>query len=104
MCSSDLETACFRIAQEAITNVERHARATRVAIALHCAGDDLELEIRDDGIGFDVESVWSHATGASIGLFAMRERAALAGGRLDIISAPGRGTTLRARMPCRGAR
>ena len=99
-----VETACFRIAQEAITNIERHARASRVEIALRRAGDELELEIRDDGTGFDADAAWSRARGASIGLFAMRERAALAGGRLDILSQPGRGTTVRLRFPPRSLR
>jgi signal transduction histidine kinase len=99
-----IETACFRIAQEAITNVERHAGASRVDVALGRTGDMLELEIRDDGTGFDAERAWSHARGTSVGLFAMRERAALAGGQLEITSAIGQGTTVRGRFPCRGVR
>ncbi len=99
-----IETACFRIAQEAITNVERHAGATRVDVVLRRIGDELELEIRDNGTGFDVERAWQQARGTSIGLFAMRERAALGGGALEIVSATGRGTIVRVRMPCRAER
>lgn len=99
-----IETACFRIAQEAITNVERHARASRVDLALGRTGDVLELAIRDDGAGFDTARAWSHARGASVGLFSMRERAALAGGQLEITSVIGQGTTVRGRFPCRGVR
>jgi signal transduction histidine kinase len=99
-----IETACFRIAQEAITNVERHAGARRVDLALRRAGAELELEIRDDGAGFDLGRAWSAARGTSVGLFAMRERAALAGGQLEILSEIGRGTTVRVRFPYRGVR
>jgi signal transduction histidine kinase len=99
-----IETACFRIAQEAITNVERHATARQVDLTLRLAGREIELEIRDDGAGFDVDRIWSRARGASIGLFAMRERAALAGGRLEVVSAIGRGTAVRARFPGEGPR
>jgi signal transduction histidine kinase len=91
---AEMETACFRIAQEALTNVARHARARHVEVTLTARDAALELMVRDDGVGFDVERQRSHP-----GLAGMGERAELAGGRLDIESAPGAGTTVRARFP-----
>jgi signal transduction histidine kinase len=90
----EIETACFRIAQEALSNVARHARARHVEVTLTAQDVALELTVRDDGVGFDVERL---RTG--LGLVGMAERAELAGGRLDIESAPGAGTTLRALFP-----
>lgn len=98
----ELETTCFRIAQEALTNIARHAQAKRVSIELRQAGDVLIMTIQDDGHGFDVAAMRTRATaGASIGLLGMQERATLAGGNLDIESSPKRGTILRARFPWR---
>jgi signal transduction histidine kinase len=90
----EIETACFRIAQEALSNVARHARAGHVEVTLTTQDVALEVTVRDDGVGFNVERL---RTG--LGLVGMGERAELAGGRLDIESAPGDGTTLRARFP-----
>jgi signal transduction histidine kinase len=90
----EIETACFRIVQEALSNVARHARARHVEVTLTAEGLDFEVIVKDDGVGFDVER---RRTG--LGLVGMSERADLAGGRLDIESAPGAGTTLRARFP-----
>jgi PAS domain S-box-containing protein len=95
--AGEIETACFRIAQEALTNVVRHAGAATVTIALQREGDAILLAVRDDGRGFDP----ARATDASIGLLGMRERAELAGGRLEIESAPGRGTAVCAWLPWR---
>ena len=91
---AEIETACFRIAQEALNNIASHARAHHVEVTLTGENNDLELMIGDDGVGFSVEQLRS-----SLGLVGMRERAELVGGRLDIESAPGAGTTLRARFP-----
>ena len=90
----EIETACFRIVQEALSNVARHARARHVEVTLTAQDVALEVTVRDDGVGFNVERL---RTG--LGLVGMGERAELAGGRLDIESAPGAGTTLRARFP-----
>jgi signal transduction histidine kinase len=90
----EIETACFRIVQEALSNVARHARARHVDVTLTEQDVAIVVTVRDDGIGFNVEQ---QRTG--IGLVGMAERAELAGGRLDIESAPGEGTTLRARFP-----
>jgi signal transduction histidine kinase len=88
----EIEAACFRIVQEALSNVARHSRARQVEVTLTVQNIAVEVAIRDDGVGFNVEL----RTG--FGLVGMSERAELAGGRLDIESAPGAGTTLRARF------
>jgi PAS domain S-box-containing protein len=92
-----IETACFRVAQEALTNVARHARAARVWLDLHLLSDGLELRVRDDGAGFDPTRARERAAGgASVGLLGMHERVSLAGGELEVLSGPGRGTEVRA--------
>ncbi len=100
-----VETTCFRVAQEAFTNVIRHAQARRVDVELRAACGELELVVRDDGRGFDVGEARRRATrGKSQGLLSMQERVALAGGKLEIDSALGQGTAVRARLPLGGAR
>ena len=94
-----LETTCFRLVQEAITNVARHARARKVEVSLALNGGALSLSIRDDGQGFDVAEAYRRtAAGQSQGLLGMQERASLAGGELAIESGRG-GTSIRARFP-----
>jgi PAS domain S-box-containing protein len=96
----DTETACFRVAQEAINNVLRHARARNLWLRLFANGGRLALSVRDDGSGFDLEKVRSRAArGASLGLVGMEERMALAGGAFELRSAPGQGTVLLATFP-----
>ncbi len=98
--ASTVETTCFRVAQEALTNVIRHGQARRVEVELHDAGGELRLTLRDDGRGFDVSEAHRRATrGGSQGLLNMHERVALAGGELEIDSSPGRGTAVHARFP-----
>ena len=95
-----VETACFRIVQEAMTNVVRHAAASRLAVALGVVDGELVLSVRDDGHGFDPAAAARRAArGESAGLSGMEERAQLAGGRLEIHTAPGRGTEVRAVFP-----
>src|SRR5262249_5559840 len=95
-----VETACFRIAQEALTNVARHARAGHVAVEIGRAGEGLGMGVREHGVGFDAASTRERlARGAGLGLLGMRERAALLGGRLEVASAPGRGCTVRVAIP-----
>jgi signal transduction histidine kinase len=96
----EVEVTCFRVAQEAITNIMRHAQARQVSVQLVHGPGELEMTIRDDGVGFDVQAAHERAAqGASLGLLGMQERAELVGGRIDIVSAPGRGTEIRARFP-----
>jgi signal transduction histidine kinase len=93
------EVALYRIAQEAITNIRKHAGATRVKLALRGQGENIDLVIEDDGRGFDQLGSRPSASQTAFGLTGMRERADLVGGRLTIRSAPGQGTTLAVRIP-----
>jgi len=89
-------TALFRIAQEALTNVARHARATEVCIRLRADSDAILLEVEDNGVGIKEEEV-RHAT--SLGILGMRERALSFGGRVTITGRPGGGTTVAVESP-----
>jgi PAS domain S-box-containing protein len=96
----DTETACFRVAQEAINNALRHAHAHNLWVRLFTSGGRLGLSIRDDGPGFELEVARRRAaSGASLGLVGMEERIALAGGSLELHAAPGQGTTVLATFP-----
>lgn len=96
----EIETICYRIAQEALTNIARHARACRVTVDLRRVASNLHMTIRDDGVGFDVAAMRSRAAhGGSMGLLCMEERARLGGGVLRIESAPGQGTKLLLNLP-----
>jgi len=95
--SSELETACFRIVQEAVTNVARHARASRISVVLERAGQDLILLVSDDGAGFDMKALRTSA--ATLGLRSMEERVQAVGGSITIESAPDVGTAISARFP-----
>jgi signal transduction histidine kinase len=100
--SPEVETACFRIVQEALTNVVRHSGARHVWIELRQRGSALHLSIRDDGVGFDVRTASSRRpSDVNLGLQGMRERASIVGGHLEIESTPGHGTEVRARLPDR---
>ena len=90
-------TALFRIVQESLTNVARHAAARSASVRLARDGDAWLVEVRDDGRGFDPAT----AGGKSLGLVGMRERALMLGGDLRIASVPGEGTSITVRMPCR---
>ncbi|HEY2156336.1 MAG TPA: PAS domain S-box protein [Isosphaeraceae bacterium] len=93
-------TAVFRVAQEALTNVARHARARLVRVSVRRRGCGLRLVVRDDGVGFDSGATRRGGSRfAGLGLLGMRERAALLGGRIDIRSQPGRGTRVRLTVP-----
>jgi signal transduction histidine kinase len=86
----------FRIAQEALRNVTRHSGARKVAVQLTQEDGGVRLAVADDGQGFDFAQARQHA---SLGLASMRERVRLVGGRLEIDSAPGRGTRIDAWVP-----
>jgi PAS domain S-box-containing protein len=95
-----IETECFRVAQEALTNVVRHAKAKTVSVELRKEAGQFHLRVRDDGIGFDVSAVREQAVrGASLGLLSMEERTALAGGGLEFKSVPQKGTEVHAWFP-----
>lgn len=91
--SEELELILYRVAQESLTNIVKHANATRVWIDLDRGKHDLSISIRDDGIGFDPDAASpSSKSGTGLGIFGMEERAALAGGTLRIWQRPGGGT------------
>lgn len=94
----EMETACFRIVQESLTNIRRHAGARRVAVTLTTDVDSLELTVKDDGVGFDLNPRTGRpGEGFSLGLLGIRERASNVGGDISIETAPGQGCTVRFR-------
>lgn len=98
--SSVLESTCFRITQEALTNVVRHARAKNVIVELEKQKGYICLKIIDDGVGFDVASARADAIkGNSLGLLGMEERVSLAGGQIELKSVIGQGTEIKAVLP-----
>jgi len=90
-------TALYRIAQEALRNILRHARDASVTVSLLATSDEVRLSVRDDGPGMDVRAVREKG---GLGLVSMRERANLAGGSLEIRSAPAAGTEVVVAVPC----
>jgi signal transduction histidine kinase len=96
------ETAVYRTAQEALQNAAKHADARTIRVRLYRQKDRAVLEVTDDGTGFDMaEAPAAGAPGGptGFGLSGMRERAELLGGRLELTSSPGRGTTVRLTIP-----
>lgn len=91
-----LQSTVYRVLQEALTNVARHAAARRVSVRLVRDGATVALRVQDDGSGFDP------GDGRRLGLRGMRERVALLGGSVEVVSAPGAGTTITAHFPVRG--
>jgi signal transduction histidine kinase len=96
----DVALCLFRIAQEALRNVARYAGAKRVEVSLRRANGGLQLAVKDDGSGFDP----AHRAGTSLGHASMRQRTLLLGGKIDIDSRPGRGTTIVAWVPLKEER
>ncbi len=94
--SPTIEITCFRVAQEALTNILRHAHAQHVWIEVAYSPQELRVRVRDDGQGFEPATARLQAarSGTSLGLLSMAERVALAGGRLEIDSAPGQGANV----------
>ena len=93
----ELETTVYRLLQEALTNVAKHAQATTVHVLVRVGRDEVRVEVQDNGAGFDTE-----ARSSGFGLAGMRERVYLSGGRLDVESSPN-GTAVRAKMPVKTA-
>jgi PAS domain S-box-containing protein len=94
--NSDTETAVYRVVQEALMNVAKHARASMVGIVVNTGDGTLSLLVEDDGVGFE----WGNAmTGTTVGLLGMRERLESVGGRLTVESAPGHGTCVIVHVP-----
>jgi len=98
--SRDVETACFRILQEALANVARHAQARNVSITLRNFGSTLQLSVKDNGIGIESTCLQNSSDqSTTLGLRGMEERALAVAGRLDIVSAQSLGTEIRASFP-----
>lgn len=93
---TEVETHLYRIAQEALNNTLKYAKAASVSVLLEIRGEEIRLIVEDDGIGFDLPAVEKAAkkAGRGLGLTSMKERADLLGGRLEIETTPGRGTTV----------
>jgi signal transduction histidine kinase len=94
----ELETVVYRVTQEALLNVARHAEAGRIWLALEGAGDRVDLEIGDDGVGFEPVTGATLVRQGHFGLVAMQERVEMAGGRFQLDTRPGAGVVLRARF------
>jgi signal transduction histidine kinase len=101
---SSAETVLFRVTQEALSNVVRHAHAGQVTVTLTQGRDSVRLEVKDDGVGFDASAIGvpsSQARASGWGLVGMRERVALAGGQFAIHSQLGHGTSVVVELPWR---
>lgn len=96
---AEIESHLYRICQEALNNVSKHADASNVSVLLERRADEMTLIVEDDGRGFDLEREGVHRVG--MGLTGMQERAALIGGHVQLESAPGKGTTVFVRVPVR---
>jgi signal transduction histidine kinase len=94
----ELETVVYRVTQEALANVARHADAGRLWLALDGSGDQVDLEIGDDGVGFEPSSISTLVGDGHLGLAAIQERVEMAGGRFQLDTRPGAGVVLRARF------
>lgn len=95
-----IENTAFRVFQECLSNVQRHAAARAMRVTLARNGDALEMVVEDDGRGFEPAAAGKHAQeGKSLGVLGMRERVRLAGGRIDLESSPGAGTRVRVWLP-----
>ena len=92
----DTSTALFRILQESLTNIVRHAKASHVIVRLWDENRTTVLRVQDDGVGISPQSI---AGAASFGLLSMKERAIMLGGTLDVAAGPGAGTIITARVP-----
>lgn len=96
---NEIEAVLYRIAQEGLTNVLRHAHATHVSLEVDRNDYEIIMIIEDDGVGFDPANLGSGNGKRHFGLVSMRERAEILGGTLDIYTAPGQGTTIRVQVP-----
>jgi PAS domain S-box-containing protein len=95
----DVETLAYRIVQEALTNIGKHARATTVTVHLDIDGTQLRVEVEDDGQGFETARARDYLRSGRVGLASMRERVELASGTFNLRSSPGRGTVVTALIP-----
>jgi PAS domain S-box-containing protein len=98
-CAPLVETALYRLVQEGLTNMTKHARAARGTVVLAQDGDNVRCSVRDDGVGFDLSAVIARRDEFGLGLLGIQDRLEVVDGMLEIISAPGEGTELRAIVP-----
>lgn len=96
MMNNMRRTVLYRVAQEALANVVRHAQAQSVSVSLQAIPRGIRLEVEDDGVAFDVTQTFLCKDSQRLGLLGMKERVEIVGGRFSIDSAPGKGTTVRA--------
>ncbi len=92
-------TVLFRVAQEALTNVSRHAKASRVEVTIQKLPGGINMTVKDDGKSFEAERILHGKGSKRLGLLGMRERLEMVGGRFEVESAPGSGTTISALIP-----
>jgi len=95
----EVETVCYRVMQEAVANILRHAMAGRISVTLRDVANVLTLTVCDDGCGFDARPATPYAPETHLGIVGMMERAELVGGRVEVESQPSEGTTVRAFFP-----
>lgn len=96
----EIETALYRVIQEALTNIAKYAKANNISVLIQRNNAELSVIVEDDGIGFDTQQVLSEASGkTALGIFGMQERVILLGGSFVVESSPGKGTTLYIRIP-----
>jgi PAS domain S-box-containing protein len=98
-----VETALFRVAQQALANLVEHAGARHASVTLECRDGGVLLRVEDDGRGFDLDAVRARPGGSSFGLIAMRERVEALGGHFTLRTGHGRGTRIEARVPLAGS-
>ena len=96
---ADLETLAYRLVQEALTNAQKHARATEIAVTVDAVAGQLRVEVGDDGVGFDPGKARDFLRVGKVGLASMRERIELANGTFMVRSSPGSGATIVATLP-----
>ena len=95
-----MEVTVFRLVQEAVNNARKHAKASRILVRLEFADNQINMQVEDDGIGFDLDKARERAkTADNYGLMSMGERVDLLGGELRIVSSPGKGTIVSACIP-----
>jgi len=98
--SHEVETACFRITQEALTNTARHSQATRASVQLERTNGNLHLTVTDNGIGFEPDRLlYGMASALALGLRGMQERALAVKGDVQVTSRPGHGTQITLNVP-----
>jgi signal transduction histidine kinase len=95
----ELETVLYRVVQESLNNIAKHAGAQHIGVEVAADNGNVVLKVRDDGVGFQVGQEIELLKGGHYGLAGMRERVAMAGGRLDVHSSPGRGTLIEVALP-----